>query len=432
MNSNTSTLLTARAARKIRLSALVFAILFSAGAAAQYWFVHYQSANVARRELSAWGKELEEELGDGASWNLRKFRQSDWTAPGCFLYTTNGLLLDIEGFVPGFLPPVSLPNRLAAGTPFDFTSAAGEKWRILEEKIEGGTVLLQTEPATNGTDSADFLLLDALPAFGSSIKQAAQVRPRDVNRNVDFAVIDDTGGVRFAIGGVPLQMKWAPESVSVPTMTNFTAQGKGYSVLMTTVTNSAGKPLGVLSIPRDRTSEQRTFRSSVLFNACLALVLWAISGTLSAAFLLKEDRERRAQPITLELALAKGEGQEIEFKGGTVDTKLAASIAAFANTNPGCIFIGVLDNGGVSGLRERTTTEKDELLRRIHDIAKRIDPRVLPLADFIEYEGKIVLRLFITKGKTPPYVVQGSVYRRYLATVSQATADDIRAMVNSA
>jgi hypothetical protein len=223
-----------------------------------------------------------------------------------------------------------------------------------------------------------------------------------------------------------------PTVPAAPATTSFTADGRAYTVLSTTISNAAGMPLGILSIPRDGTPEKQTLRSSLVFNVCLGLALWAVFGTISSAFLLKEDRERRAQPIALEIALSKGEGQDIEFKGGTVDTQLAACIASFANTNPGCIFIGVLDNGGVAGLRERSATEKDDLLRKIHDIAKRIDPRVLPIADFLEHDGKLVLRLFITKGPSPPYVLQGTVYRRYLATVSQATAEDIRAMVNSA
>jgi hypothetical protein len=222
-----------------------------------------------------------------------------------------------------------------------------------------------------------------------------------------------------------------PTVPSSPGTTDFTSDGRAYTVLSTTIKNAPGVPLGILSIPRDGTPEKQALRSSLVFNVCLGLVLWATFGVISSAFLLKEDRERRAQPISLAIALSKGEGQEIEFKGGTVDTQLAACIASFANTNSGCIFIGVLDNGGVAGLRERSATEKDDLLRKIHDIAKRIDPRVLPIADFLEHDGKIILRLFITKGPSPPYVLQGTVYRRYLATVSQATAEDIRSMVNS-
>lgn len=62
---------------------------------------------------------------------------------------------------------------------------------------------------------------------------------------------------------------------------------------------------------------------------------------------------------TLEEALRNGEGANVEFKRGlpddtpkrgTVEDDLMRSIAAFANTNDGVVFIGVDDAGHVKGL----------------------------------------------------------------------------------
>lgn len=432
VNARSPSFLKTPTAKKIRLASLTFAILVTGCAIAQYWFIYWQTSKTAHQDFQMWADEVKRELREKGGWNLDKFRQADWSAPGAFLLTTNGLILDIEGFVPGFIGPVSLPDNLIYETPFNFTSEIGEVWRIFAKKLKGGTVILAVGATNNNPDQTDSLLRDNARIFELSVENAANVRPREVNRNVDYAVVDSSGGIRFAIGGVPMRTIRPPEAVYADTTTNIFSQGRTFRVFSTKFADSTGKTLGVISIPRDGTPEQQTLHSSVVFNVILSLFSWALLGGFSAVFFIRESRERLPHPIALDVALAKGEGQEIEFKGGIVDGKLARSIAAFANSNSGCIFIGVQDNGGVSGLRERTAEEKDQLLRKIHDIAKReIDPSVLPEADFIEYHDKMVLRLFVLKGKSPPYVVQGSVYRRFLAAVSQASANDIRSMLNS-
>jgi predicted HTH transcriptional regulator len=87
--------------------------------------------------------------------------------------------------------------------------------------------------------------------------------------------------------------------------------------------------------------------------------------------------------ISLEETLQKGEGQSIEFKAGVIDSNVAKVIAAFANTNAGNIFIGVEDNGGISGLREQTAQERDQLLRKIRQVTTMIQPPVSPGATFL-------------------------------------------------
>jgi ATP-dependent DNA helicase RecG len=129
--------------------------------------------------------------------------------------------------------------------------------------------------------------------------------------------------------------------------------------------------------------------------------------------------------ISLEQALKKGEGQTIEFKSGIVDSNVAKILAAFANTNPGNVFIGVEDNGGVSGLREKTPQERDQLLRKIRQLGTMIQPPVLPGATFLYYDGKTVLRLFVPKGSHPLYVLQGTVWIRRLAEVVAADRQEI-------
>jgi predicted HTH transcriptional regulator len=50
--------------------------------------------------------------------------------------------------------------------------------------------------------------------------------------------------------------------------------------------------------------------------------------------------------------IAQGEHQQLDFKFGITDSrKIARTLSAFANTDGGCLLIGVKDNGAIAGVR---------------------------------------------------------------------------------
>jgi len=170
--------------RKLRLAVLIFALLFTASAVAQYLFIRTRIHKTSQAEFQAWTEELRREVNYTTNWNLKKFRQADWTAPGCYVFTTNGLVLDIEGFVAGLVDRVTLPEGLASGAPTNITSDVGETWRVLAKKLRGGVAILGT-PQPTSPSNADALLQENATQFGTSIEEAARIRARDINRNVD-------------------------------------------------------------------------------------------------------------------------------------------------------------------------------------------------------------------------------------------------------
>ena len=352
MKAKPLTFLRTATARRIRGPLLIFIALFSASAFLQYWFLSWQSSKSAREEFRGWAEEIRPQLVDSMGWSLKKIRQADWVAPGCFLYNTNGVVLDIEGFVPGVLGPVSLPDNLIYESPTTSISDFGESWRLFARKLRGGTVVMGSEQLSDDLRQLDPLLRESAQVFGSSVEEAALIRPRDIDRRLDYAVVDSFGHIRFAVGGIPLRMTDNPGYSRLEVARKVIVEGKDYIVFSTPILTGSDKLLGVMLIPRDVTAEEQMLRNSVVFNTGLAILLWMTFGGLWAIYYIREDPSRRPQPISLETALAKGEGQEIEFKAGIVDVRLASSIpAAFANTNPGCIFIGIQNNGGVSGLK---------------------------------------------------------------------------------
>jgi hypothetical protein len=347
--------------RKLRLAALIFALLFTASAVTQYLFIRARTHQTAQAEFQAWTEELRREINYTTNWNLKKFRQADWTAPGCYLFTTNGLVLDIEGFVPGVVDRVTLPEGVTYGTPTNITSDIGETWRILAKKLRGGVAILGTPQPTVPSDT-DALLQENASQFGSSIEEAAKIRARDINRNLDYAVVDDSGLLHSAIGGIPLRTP-PPRgrSASDPTF-HLLSGGKNYAVFCPPVLDAASNVVGSLAVPREATLERQTLRSAVRFNTLLALVSWLAVATLTAAYLVRSEGGRRAHLLTLAEALQKQESDTLEFKSSVrwdynlrkvnrdLEEVIVKTVVAFLNTSGGLLVIGVDDDKTIQGL----------------------------------------------------------------------------------
>jgi hypothetical protein len=287
-------------------------------------------------------------------------------------------------------------------------------------------VLLDFDDQLRDLASIDNLLVKTAGKFGQDVAQARKVNTREIDSRVDYAIIAANGKVEFAIGNPPLKLQNAGK-LSASRSTRWTdSDGKKLLVYEKPILNRRFEPVGEIVVPKDFTAEEQSLHQTGLFSLWLALGSGLIALILLVIPLLRYELEKRSLEISLEEALQKGEGQSIEFKTNINDEDIAKLIAAFANTNPGNIFVGVHDNGGVVGLPQETLQQRDALLRRIQQIIKRmVQPPVLPAATFLPYDGKTVLRLFVPKGARPLYVVQGAVWVRRLAEVVNADRQEI-------
>jgi hypothetical protein len=137
---------------------------------------------------------------------------------------------------------------------------------------------------------------------------------------------------------------------------------------------------------------------------------------------------------TLEEALRKGEGQSVEFKRGLSDDEsradeLLKSIAAFANTNDGVIFIGVDDAGHVKGL-DLDFKQKDRAERKIRQrVRNHIRPTPPIQVAFEDVRGLVVARIMVARGEAPVYMMGGVIYVRDGSSDVQAQPEDLRRLV---
>lgn len=100
------------------------------------------------------------------------------------------------------------------------------------------------------------------------------------------------------------------------------------------------------------------------------------------------------------------EGVEIEFKEldrekGTLPNSVPKEIVAFANTEGGELYIGIRDDGSVTGV-----ADTDDVMKRISSVAHdAILPNIMPFMQIrsVEMEGKSVVKASIAVGTERPY-----------------------------
>jgi hypothetical protein len=110
--------------------------------------------------------------------------------------------------------------------------------------------------------------------------------------------------------------------------------------------------------------------------------------------------------------LRGGEGSRVEFKASANRDKVKKTAVAFANRlwqpEPGVLFVGVQDDGTVTGVPNPDETIKD-MRRYVEECFPPIDRwEVRPLA----HEGLTVVALIVWESRDAPHFVGGAYVRR--------------------
>jgi len=163
------------------------------------------------------------------------------------------------------------------------------------------------------------------------------------------------------------------------------------------------------------------------------LVAGAITNALSRRFLRNYFAVIGMQVPSLEAARRDGESQTVEFKrgisenedkAGSTEAELLRSVAAFANTNDGVIFLGVDDAGHIKGL-ELDYTQRDRLERKIHELTRtRIRPTPPVQITFQDLRGLWIAKIAVARGDAPLYMMGGTIYVRRGSSDVQAQPED--------
>jgi len=110
--------------------------------------------------------------------------------------------------------------------------------------------------------------------------------------------------------------------------------------------------------------------------------------------------------------ISQGEHQQLDFKFGITDSrKIARTLAAFANTDGGCLLIGVKDNGSIAGIR---SDEEFYMVQAASEMYTR--PQVPFEVKEWTVEGKTVLEIRVAKSQHELYLAPDK-NQQYLAYI---------------
>jgi hypothetical protein len=169
-------------------------------------------------------------------------------------------------------------------------------------------------------------------------------------------------------------------------------------------------------------------------------LLFLLSGVLAYIAATTVLRRRllfsQTAPADVGDALKRGEGPSVEFKRSVSFEvpnsvyQLLQTVAAFANTGDGSVFVGVEDDGKVKGVPLEHQKARDSLSHRLyHAIRERIKPTPSVRIDFIEAAGQTVCRIFVPRGDDPLYFLDGVIYVRHGSADVKAQPELVRRLL---
>jgi len=345
--------------RLVGTIALVFAVLFTTVGLGQYWFLRWQLHEETTNDLQHLAEEMRDQIAFSETWNLQSYRRTTEGPDVYFVIAQNGTLVDTHGYLPGMLSHVSIPFTFQYDRSAPFSSDVGEDWDLYVHKLRDGLVVLgsRKEITPEGIDS---LFSSNALKFGQTVAEALQTPERAIHEAFDYAIIDQNGTLRWAIGGIPLRASppLIPTNHTLAPMRYI--DKKTYASFLQPIRTRAGTPVGLVSVFEDVTDEQRTLHQSAVFNGGVAAFLWVVSVTFSAAYL------RRGRPTTISCAQIPllDEGETVEFKSSLrwdyvkqkpskeLERAIVKTVIGFLNSESGgTLVIGMSDTKEVLGLQ---------------------------------------------------------------------------------
>ncbi len=395
-----------------------FALLFSVVFVLQYAFVRYQISRSIDDELRADSGQLKSELKFAETWQIEPFRQAYLDVPGWIIIDRSGTLIDIDGLLPGLIGTARPLSDDVYQHPTAAVSSLGEKWLLFARHLDHGSAvcgILQPEKVAD----ANQRLTTAALKFGDTVKDARHLQARDVDFAVQWAVVNDSGELLSASGGVPLQVSPPTEAQMRPRFETVSADRKRFRIYRFPILSSAGKAEGLVILHKDVSVLESTLRQHILFSVGLAALAWL--GSL--ALVMRREITVRRPRLSVAEAIRTGESEVVEFKssfqwdvvanapGKPLRKEVVGAVAAFLNSRKGGqVFIGVADDGTIRGLADDVREAGDSLdqmkVQVENFLEGQIDPSFASLWRITTetLESKVVLMIDVDPSREPAFV----------------------------
>lgn len=350
-------------------------------------------------DFTHWSGEISTTLDYTDSWDLTRFRQAEISTPHYCVLDTDGLLIDIAGLFSQLQFHIApIQNEVPVQTIY--VPETGESWRMLVHRLQDGVVILGVSPPEDVTH-VDDRLIDNAKHFGSSIAEAT-LDNVVIDKNLDYAIIDDNGWIREAYGGIPLKVINLPELIEGQAKELTSNGDTSYWMLATAFADKTGRVVGKIIVfdkmPPKPWHSWRAWAIFLLSSSSLAAIV---------ALFFYRIRPHWTQIPANDLAsrIRCGETKNLEFKSNLrwnsrkndfdtqIENAILKTIVAFCNTEGGELLIGVADDGTILGIEKDGFKNPDKFLLHLRNL---IVDRILSKAviDSIDYE------IIIMEGKS--------------------------------
>ncbi|HME31190.1 MAG TPA: ATP-binding protein [Terriglobales bacterium] len=325
-------------------------------------------------------------------------------------------------------------------SPEKFDSPAGETWRLVstEKQIGKRRVAILVGYAVKVSWRMYFPIAD-FTAVDSQLKEQLAKIADVVRENNGVLEVPTRAVVKLPMDGYEVVDEqtnailaggyWLP--VFLPADVTYPSDGTSFLL-------GDGKLYMTITTENERLIAVSTYLigewPSLMAVFALLFLLAGLFAYLAATTVLRRHLLfSQTTPANVADALQKGEGPSVEFKRSISFEvpnsvyQLLQTVAAFANTGDGSVFVGVEDDGKVKGVPLENQKARDSLSHRLyHAIRERIRPTPSVRIDFIEAAEHTVCRIFVPRGDDPLYFLDGVIYVRHGSADVKAQPELVR------
>ena len=109
-----------------------------------------------------------------------------------------------------------------------------------------------------------------------------------------------------------------------------------------------------------------------------------------------------------------------EFKT-SFNIAVIETLVAFANTKGGSVYIGIHDNGKITGVQ----LNPESVQNWVNEIKCKTEPTLIPDVDIIEVDKKQIVKLHVKEYPVKPLSVQGRYYKRHINSNHLMNASEV-------
>ena len=234
-----------------------------------------------------------------------------------------------------------------------------------------------------------------------------------IGGNLNYVLMDDTGRLWAATGGIPLKVIDLPSLVAGRLNEITPDNGKSYGIITMPVTAQGGRTVGkIMVFDQMPPKPWQSWRAWVFFSLSSSLL------ALMITFFWIRSRSTGKQIATNDLAgrIRQGETKKLEFKSSLrwnklkkgvdkeIESAALKAIVAFCNTDGGELLIGVADDGGILGIESDGFLNSDKFLLHLRNlIVNRIVPNVSRFVDYkaVPVEDKVICQILCQPSNEP-------------------------------